>query len=226
MHIMAHTKPNIFLKTDICDVIDEASLEISHIIDRLEKVQEREQWLLKAVYLYGYTIFESTLYNTYYRFLCAFPERNVFKEGVKFDENVYGKSLVMPLIESVVSKFAKQFGHGTMCELLEKYNEVAKVALNKTDMKKCALIPLLDKYKANRNTLAHQGIINDDLNLQDVVEGLKIIRVFINKIKNRVLCKYGKYDKLNLIRNSWTYLFNRSIAIRQVLGDNEWHLVH
>lgn len=212
---MTNKKPKIFLNTDISDIIDNALLEINHIINKLKKNQGYDQWVLKAIYMYGYSIYESTLYNTYYRFLCAFPERIKIKENIKFDENLYEKSLVIPYIEFVASKFAKQFGHGKISNLLKEYNEVSKIILNETDLTKCTLIPLLDEYKENRNSLAHHGQINGELNVQYVIRNLKLIRIFIEKIKDRILYKYSEYDKLNLIRKSWKYLFDNVLPFER-----------
>lgn len=202
-----NTKPKIFLKTDICNILDDAIAEINSIRNRLENIGA-EEWILKAIYIYGYTIYESTLYKTYYRFLCAFPERVRFENKIKFDEDLYEKSLIIPFIEFIAYRFAQNFGHGSMQELLMKYNEVTQIAFSKSDIAKCSLIPLLNKWKTGRNTLAHQGYIEGNLSVQDVIKNLRIVQIFFEKIKKQTLCKYKKYDKLYLIKNSWRYLFN------------------
>ncbi len=204
---MKNTKPKIFLKTDICNIINDAIAEINVIRNKLDNI-ETEQWLLKAIYIYGYTIYESTLYKTYYRFLCAFPERIKIEDKVKFDKELYEKSLVIPFVEYAASKFAQNFGHGSMQELLEKYNEVTQIAFAKSDITRCSLMPLLNKYKTDRNTLAHQGRIESNLSVQDVIKNLRIIQILLEKIKKQTLCKYKRFDKPYLIKNSWQYLFN------------------
>ena len=47
---MKNTKPKIFLKTDICNIINDAIAEINVIRNKLDNI-ETEQWLLKAIYI-------------------------------------------------------------------------------------------------------------------------------------------------------------------------------
>ena len=116
---MDSNKPNIFIITDVQKIFDNTYKELESIEQDFKSMTCISPWILKSTYVYIYSIFEATLYRTYYEILLAFPDAI---KDIKIDnigEVVSTYSLMNPLIEMAASSFAKGFAYGDIKEILK-----------------------------------------------------------------------------------------------------------
>ena len=199
------------IASDLLTVFDKSFQEIEEIDKKLTICSE--QWFLNAIFIYGYTIFESTLFKTYEIILKAFPEKIKFCDNNEYHKILSQKSLLTPLIETASSIFSKSFAYGELSTVLKAYNDTLEIGLN---IKDSDFIEPMTKYKNMRNLLVHQGSYTEKINIKLLIEGLNNIKIFLEDIRDKIKCKYKEYTQLNLIRNSWKYIFQNCLPIDQI----------
>ena len=215
---MDSNKPNIFIITDVQKIFDNTYKELESIEQDFKSMTCISPWILKSTYVYIYSIFEATLYRTYYEILLAFPDAI---KDIKIDnigEVVSTYSLMNPLIEMATSSFAKGFAYGDIKEILKNYNRIVQIGLNTNN---ASIIIELEKYKNERNLLVHQGTVLEELNLDKIFEKIKLIRTTLEEIKKKFESRYSKYTKLNLIKKSWSYVFEHALPFNSCFILNE-----
>lgn len=198
-------KPTILIKKDLIDIFTQSLIDLDNIILAINEDQEHNQWYLKAMYVYGYTVFETTLFKTYFRVLRAFPER--MKEiGIsKLDSEVIADtSLLTPLIERFAYNVSNSFAYGDICEILKKYNRVMQIGLDIKNIS-CAMKDII----IDRNNLVHRGSLEYPLASNDVTNCINIVKKCLIDVRDKAEAKYHSFTKLHLLKESWLYLFEQ-----------------
>lgn len=119
------SKPNIFIISDIQKIFNSTVEELETIEQDLKSMTYMSSWILKSTYVHIYSIFEATLYQTYYKILLEFPDTI---KNIKIDnigDMVSSHSLMPPLVEMVASTFARDFAYGGINDILNNYNKMA-----------------------------------------------------------------------------------------------------
>lgn len=75
----------------------------------------------KNLYIHIYTVFETTLYQTYRKILTAFPDTLKNQEIKDIGDILSSFSLTTPLVEIAATAFARNFAYGKIEELLKQY---------------------------------------------------------------------------------------------------------
>lgn len=210
-------KPNIFIISDIQKIFDNTFKELESIEQGLKSMTCISSWILKSTYVHIYSIFEATLYQTYYEILLAFPDTI---KDVKIDnigEIATTYSLMNPLVEMAASSFARGFAYGDITEILKNYNNIVQIGLNANNNQ---IIIELEKYKKERNILVHQGTIKE-LNIDKIFEKIKLIRNTIEEINKKFKSRYHRYTKLDLVKKSWSYVFEHALPFDSCFILNE-----
>lgn len=205
---MSDNKPNIFIVSDVITIFDKSINELTTIKQSLSSEPGMCTWNLKSTYTYIYSIFETTLYQTYYRILIAFPESIKNHKIDNIGDIISSYSFMTPLVEVVASSFARNFAYGKIKDIFKDYNDVVKIGLN---IKDCKFLDELEKYKCERNLLVHQGTCPDKLDYIKVVERIDFIIEILEIIKKKFRLKYNEYTKINLIKKSWFYVFGDKV---------------
>lgn len=205
---MDSNKPNIFILSDVQKIFDNTYEELESIKQDLKSIVCISSWISKSTYVHIYSIFEATLYQTYYKILSAFPDTI---KNIKIDnigEIVSTYSLMNPLVEIVASEFARGFAYGDIKSVLKNYNNIVQIGLNTIDDQ---IITELEKYRNERNFLVHQGVILNNLNQDIISEKIKLIESMLKEINKKFESKYRKYTKQYLIKSSWNFVFEHAL---------------
>lgn len=198
-------RPRIFIITDIIEIFEKADSELKSIKENIIKTSIQESWIEKSTYTYIYSIFETTLYQTFHRILIAFPDYIKKQEIKNIGDLMFSSSLMTPLVEIVATTFARDFAYGKIEEILKQYNDIVKIGLN---IKDCVFISELKQYKEERNLLVHTGITPTGLNKKEILDKTEFIKSIIDFIKVKFESKYSQFTKEYLIKESWSYIFN------------------
>lgn len=197
---MRRQKPPIIISDKLVSIFDFGISKLSHILNNL--VTYERIGGLSASYLFAYSIFESTLFQIYYKVLKAFP-RKVELECKKINSDLLlNTSRTSVIIEDLCNKFSQNFGHDRFSIYIKEFNNVVGIDLKTTKFP----VKELDDYKSNRNNIAHRGEISLSLDL--VKEHIKSIIDTLSIIKQKFILKYSKYTDIELIKKSCEYVFN------------------
>lgn len=212
------SKPNIFIISDIQKIFNSTVEDLETIEQDLKSMTYISSWILKSTYVHIYSIFEATLYQTYYKILLAFPDTI---KNIKIDnigDMVSSHSLMTPLVEMVASTFARGFAYGGINDILNNYNKIVQIGLNTIDDQ---IKTELEKYKNERNLLVHQGMLLNNLNKDVISKRIKLIKNTLKEINKKFESKYCKYTKQDLIKNSWSYVFEHALPFDSCFILNE-----
>lgn len=67
-------KPRIFIITEVLNIFEKSYSELESIKQNIVNSSIQESWFQKSIYIHIYTVFETTLYQTYCKILTAFPD--------------------------------------------------------------------------------------------------------------------------------------------------------
>lgn len=165
-------KPRIFIITEVLNIFEKSYSELESIKQNIVNSSIQESWFQKSIYIHIYTVFETTLYQTYCKILTAFPDTLKNQEIKDIGDILSSFSLTTPLVEIAATAFARNFAYGKIEELLKQYNNIVKIGLNITT---CDFLEELKQYKDERNILVHNGILPVEINK--------------DKILNKIECK-------------------------------------
>lgn len=213
-------KPKIFIITDVLNIFEDSHQELESLKQNISNEYVQESWFLKSIYTHIYTIFETTLYQTYYKVLTAFPDTIKNQEIKDIGNLLSSYSLITPLVEIAAKAFARNFAYGNIEDILKQYNDIVKIGFN---IKSCDLIEELKLYKDERNLLVHCGILKTKINTEKILERIELIESVIETIKLKFKSKYNMYTKEYLIKMSWTYIFGETLPFEHCfyLGRNK-----
>ena len=191
-------------------------------IKNLSKLKYNDSSVTEALYVYGFSLFESTLSESVRHFLSAFPEKmGKIKEKLNlellYENPLYNGYFLTELIDEEVKRLNKGDAKEMLCSSLRTF-DIENNELNK-------YFADLGIISDNRNKLVHETArvtndyihsprsnkeagfkISDELylkHLEVMAEVLSIFQMIFAK-------KYGKYTKKKLLWDLWNEVFNNS----------------
>ena len=201
-------KPRIFITTEVLNIFEKSYSELESIKQNIVNSSIQESWFQKSIYIHIYTVFETTLYQTYRKILTAFPDTLKNQEIKDIGDILSSFSLTTPLVEIAATAFARNFAYGKIEELLKQYNNIVKIGLNITT---CDFLEELKQYKDERNILVHNGILSVEINKDKILNKIELIEGIIETIKFKFKSKYSIFTKEHLIKESWIYVFGEAL---------------
>lgn len=169
-------KPRIFIITEVLNIFEKSYSELESIKQNIVNSSIQESWFQKSIYIHIYTVFETTLYQTYCKILTAFPDTLKNQEIKDIGDILSSFSLTTPLVEIAATAFARNFAYGKIEELLKQYNNIVKIGLNITT---CDFLEELKQYKDERNILVHNGILPVEINKDKILNKIELIEGII-----------------------------------------------
>ena len=185
-------KPRIFITTEVLNIFEKSYSELESIKQNIVNSSIQESWFQKSIYIHIYTVFETTLYQTYRKILTAFPDTLKNQEIKDIGDILSSFSLTTPLVEIAATAFARNFAYGKIEELLKQYNNIVKIGLNITT---CDFLEELKQYKDERNILVHNGLLSVEINKDKILNKIELIEGIIETIKFKFKSKYSEVTK-------------------------------
>lgn len=240
-------RPRLFIVDEIKVILNNAIDELSQIKMDVEYLDK--DYLIKSMYIYIFSIYESTLSNCLTKYLVAFPEKiDIAKVDIKEDFKILSK-------QSIPTDFFKSIADTYISNLLYKNSEeflriLENILSIETDYKTVAFN--LKEKKATRNILVHNNLrvnrkyldtagsklrsekVGTYLNLDFdyIIETLDILIEHLKIINKEISIKYSSFTMLNLLKKLWLYLFDSPLLIfdeywicdeKNILGFNTEH---
>ncbi len=191
-------------------------------IRNLSKLKYNESMVAESLYIYAFSLFESTISESVRHFLSAFPEKmGKMKEKLNlellYEHPFYNGYFLAELVDTEVKRLNKGNAKEILCSSLKTF-DIEDNELNKyfTD---------LDIISDNRNKLVHETarVVNDYIhssrNNKEI--GVKIsnelyskhLEVIVNVLSDfqmEFARKYRKYTKRKLLCDLWNEVFSNS----------------
>ena len=200
-------RPNIF-------VVDQAIELFDNAISKLKKIEVHINDYLSidgvlAAYLYGYSIYEGTLYQLYKMVARAFPDRIDIELKKSYHEIILESGRMSTLRDIICDDFSRQFGHNDFKHLIKQLGNIIAI---KFDL---ASFPTdeMSQYKNNRDKLAHRGCFDFRMQQNEMLSHINAVISVLELIKEKFNYAYSKYTYEFLIRESCRYVLGMEDAI-------------
>lgn len=221
---MTQTKPQFLIVDDIISLISKTKEELTTILEDLKSV--KKPYLKKSVFIYSYSLFESTLYEYLKEILKSDPSQI---DGGKLDgkELKYTKNSTFSfeIIEHIIIDWLNRESYKNLDQIIKKVCEILNVekeTLIHNDKK-------VTEIKERRNIVVHNNSVIDKKYIQNVKcketdfgktidisedylkDSIKIVIDILDKIQEATLKKYSEFTRQRLIRDTWEYFFKTPI---------------
>jgi hypothetical protein len=211
---MMEHKPIILIYSDIEKIWENSYSELGAIKEKI--CHDENTWCLNALYVYCYAIFESTLYKSFERILKAFPDRIKLKEkNEDIKAQLSESALTYGVVDTAAVAFAKSFAYGELIEVLDAYNNVLQIGLNKSKVRDEQWYTDLDNYKLKRNAVIHTGSDKFEITKDTLLKCIEIVQFALKSILEKIECVYKKYTRRQLIKDTWDYVLGNRLPYAQ-----------
>lgn len=216
------SKPNIIIVDDLTAIFDNAIKEMDML--RNDTLENNESRLFKALFLYSYSIFESSLSLSYKQILFAFPGKMNKKtfDISRYKKNIISYSLTNKLIEEMAFDFSRDMSYGKIDDIMKEYGGVLGLDIRSVNIKDINII------KNIRIDITHNNTIGANIQQQEVLKWIEIISDNLFTIRKQISITYNSYTRFKLIKDSWDYLFSNAGLLNfennwVMRGDDVWH---
>lgn len=217
---MTQNKPQFLIVEDIISLISKTKWELNTILENLDSLSET--YLKKSVFVYSYSLFESTLYEYLKEILKSDPNQI---EGGKLDgkELKYAQNSIFAfeIIEHIIVDWLNREFYKDLDQIIKKICGLLKVKQNELIKNNKEITEI----KERRNIVVHNNSIIDKKYIQKVKcpetkfgdqieittkylkESLLTVIEILEKIERETALKYSKFTRQKLIKDVWEYFF-------------------
>lgn len=201
-----------FVSDDVTSLISKRKIEINSYAKMLMRTDEK---YIEPIFVYSYSIFESTITEILRYYLNAFPEK-INKNINIGKEQLLSTSMTHDILVSYIEEYIRIYSSKTLSEYLRFFKETLNIDVSLD-------LPLVDKISKQRNIIVHDNFKRDLLSLyinnvkapcSNGAELLSYIR-FLNEILDilsvKICSKYAEYTKEKLVRCVWNSVFSTPV---------------
>jgi len=224
--LMKKTKPTLLQIEDLIEPIENSINELDLISK--DTLESKPDYILKGIFVYIISLFESSFTECLKRYLIAFPDKitNVKVSG-KESKYLLETTFASDIIELIIEDFLQEYTYKNVSEIMKRTFSLLCIDSSKINFNNNELI----EKKERRNILIHNNLIVDEKYIRNTKCDSKKIRFkleidekyiketidltisILKKTKTELIKKYGNYTKSNLLRNVWNYMFDSPLLI-------------
>ena len=201
-----------FVSDDVTALISKRKIEINSYEKILMRTDEK---YIEPIFVYSYSIFESTITEILRYYFNAFPEKidNNIRIG---KEELLSTSMTHDILLSYVEEYIRKYSSKALSEYLHFFEKTL-------DIKISLDLLLVDKISNQRNIIMHDSFKRDLLSLYIYNEKLpcsnravlqshvRFLNELLDIISDKICSKYAAYTKERLVRCVWNSVFSSPI---------------
>jgi len=239
-------RPEILIYKELIEPIKNSIIELDLIL--LDFNQIEKDYLLKGLFAYVVSLFESSIIECTERFLCACPQKipagklSLGKQQDILLNNAFSQDIIELLVNEYLSNITYDKTENfftffsTILSIDDIGNLYTKVFVEKKERRNILLhnnLTIDNKYI--RNTKCDPKLWGSKLTISKkyLGESIDSMKMILNKIESSLQIKYGSYTKIKAIKEIWDYLFSSPLMIFEqhwiikndkIIGYNSDHL--
>lgn len=201
-----------FVSDDIAALISKRKTEINSYEKMLMQKEEKYE---VPIFVYSYSIFESTITEILRYYLIAFPEKmdKTFYIG---KEQLLSTPMTYDILMFCVEEYIRKYSSKTLSEYLCFFKETL-------DIKMDLDFSLLKEISHQRNSIVHDRFRGELLsvythkenpphfNITVLLRYIRFIYEILDSISIKICSKYTVYTKEKLVRDIWNYVFQSPV---------------
>ena len=201
-----------FVSDDVTALISKRKIEINSYEKILMRTDEK---YIEPIFVYSYSIFESTITEILRYYFNAFPEK-IDKNISIGKEELLSTSMTHDILLSYVEEYIRKYSSKALSEYLHFFEKTL-------DIKISLDLLLVDKISNQRNIIMHDSFKRDLLSLYIYNEKLpcsnravlqshvRFLNELLDIISDKICSKYAAYTKERLMRCVWNSVFSSPI---------------
>lgn len=201
-----------FVSDDVTALISKRKIEINSYEKILMRTDEK---YIEPIFVYSYSIFESTITEILRYYFNAFPEK-IDKNISIGKEELLSTSMTHDILLSYVEEYIRKYSSKALSEYLHFFEKTL-------DIKISLDLLLVDKISNQRNIIMHDSFKRDLLSLYIYNEKLpcsnravlqshvRFLNELLDIISDKICSKYAAYTKERLVRCVWNSVFSSPI---------------
>lgn len=201
-----------FVSNDVTALISKRKIEINSYEKILMRTDEK---YIEPIFVYSYSIFESTITEILRYYFNAFPEK-IDKNISIGKEELLSTSMTHDILLSYVEEYIRKYSSKALSEYLHFFEKTL-------DIKISLDLLLVDKISNQRNIIMHDSFKRDLLSLYIYNEKLpcsnravlqshvRFLNELLDIISDKICSKYAAYTKERLMRCVWNSVFSSPI---------------
>lgn len=201
-----------FVSDDVTALISKRKIEINSYEKILMRTDEK---YIEPIFVYSYSIFESTITEILRYYFNAFPEK-IDKSISIGKEELLSTSMTHDILLSYVEEYIRKYSSKALSEYLHFFEKTL-------DIKISLDLLLVDKISNQRNIIMHDSFKRDLLSLYIYNEKLpcsnravlqshvRFLNELLDIISDKICSKYAAYTKERLVRCVWNSVFSSPI---------------
>ena len=201
-----------FVSDDVTALITKRKIEINSYEKILMRTDEK---YIEPIFVYSYSIFESTITEILRYYFNAFPEK-IDKNISIGKEELLSTSMTHDILLSYVEEYIRKYSSKALSEYLHFFEKTL-------DIKISLDLLLVDKISNQRNIIMHDSFKRDLLSLYIYNEKLpcsnravlqshvRFLNELLDIINDKICSKYAAYTKERLVRCVWNSVFSSPI---------------
>ncbi len=187
-------------------------MEINSYATMLMRTDEK---YIEPIFVYSYSIFESTITEILRYYLNAFPEK-INKNINIGKEQLLSTSMTHDILVSYIEEYIRKYSSKTLSEYLRFFKETL-------DIDASLDLPLVDKISKQRNIIVHDNFKRDLLSLYinnvkapcsngaELLSYIRFLNEILDIISAKICSKYAEYTKEKLVRCVWNSVFSTPV---------------
>lgn len=203
-----------FVSDDVTALISKRKIEINSYAEILMRTDEK---YIEPIFVYSYSIFESTITEILRYYFNAFPEK-IDKNINIGKEELLSTSMTHDILLSYVEEYIRKYSSKALSEYLHFFEKTL-------DIKISLDLLLVDKISNQRNIIMHDSFKRDLLSLYIYNEKLpcsnravlqsyvRFLNELLDIISDKICSKYAAYTKERLVRCVWNSVFSSPILL-------------
>lgn len=201
-----------FVSDDVTSLISKRKMEINSYATMLMRTDEK---YIEPIFVYSYSIFESTITEILRYYLNAFPEK-INKNINIGKEQLLSTSMTHDILVSYIEEYIRKYSSKTLLEYLRFFKETL-------DIDASLDLPLVDKISKQRNIIVHDNFKRDLLSLYinnvkapcsngaELLSYIRFLNEILDIISAKICSKYAEYTKEKLVRCVWNSVFSTPV---------------
>lgn len=201
-----------FVSDDVTSLISKRKMEINSYATMLMRTDEK---YIEPIFVYSYSIFESTITEILRYYLNAFPEK-INKNINIGKEQLLSTSMTHDILVSYIEEYIRKYSSKTLSEYLRFFKETL-------DIDASLDLPLVDKISKQRNIIVHDNFKRDLLSLYinnvkapcsngaELLSYIRSLNEILDIISAKICSKYAEYTKEKLVRCVWNSVFSTPV---------------
>lgn len=201
-----------FVSDDVTSLISKRKMEINSYATMLMRTDEK---YIEPIFVYSYSIFESTITEILRYYLNAFPEK-INKNINIGKEQLLSTSMTHDILVSYIEEYIRKYSSKTLSEYLRFFKETL-------DIDASLDLPLVDKISKQRNIIVHDNFKRDLLSLYinnvkapcsngaELLRYIRSLNEILDIISAKICSKYAEYTKEKLVRCVWNSVFSTPV---------------